>query len=77
MRGRTETKEQRAKRNEYRRAYYAENRESLQEKKREWAEKNRDHQREYNNAYYAEHRDKINARRRAARAAKKKAAARS
>ena len=64
----------------YRRSYYARNREALQEKKREWAENNRDHQREYNREYYAAHRDEINERRRRYRkeaAAKKKAAGKS
>lgn len=66
------------KRNAYRREYYARNREALQEKKRKWAESNRDHQREYNQEYYAAHRDEINERRkqyRKAAAAKKKEAA--
>jgi len=59
------------KRNAYRRAYYARNREALQEKKREWAETNRDHQREYNREYYAAHCDEINERRRQYRKAAK------
>lgn len=64
--------------NAYRRAYYARNREALREKKRKWAESNRDHQREYNQEYYAAHRDEINERRkqyRKAAAAKEKEAA--